>query len=46
MNMDDFMRKVLEVLPNAEFEEDRDGQLIIATGMWQNPETNLVEEMP
>ena len=29
--VDDFFKKCLEILPDAQFEEDNDGQLIIYT---------------
>jgi hypothetical protein len=34
MTMDDLMAQILEILPNAEFMEDRDsGEIVISTGL-------------
>lgn len=33
MTFDDLMRKVLAILPDAQLEEDNDGQIVIYTGM-------------
>jgi hypothetical protein len=34
MTMDDLMAQILEILPNAEFMEDKDsGEIVISTGL-------------
>lgn len=35
-------KKVLELFPDAEIEEDNDGQIIIYTGMMVAPENKIV----
>ncbi len=32
MTFDDLLRKILNILPDAQIEEDNDGQMIIYTG--------------
>jgi len=33
MTMDEFMKKVLEVVPDAEFGDDNEGQIVIYTNL-------------
>ena len=37
MTFDEALRKVLQIFPEATVEEDLDGQLLIFTGMKNNP---------
>lgn len=34
--MDQLMRKVLEIIPDAQFDEDNNGQIVIYTGLKQD----------
>lgn len=45
MKMNDLMVKVLEILPNALFDESVDGELIIATGFSVDKFDNLIDVM-
>jgi hypothetical protein len=40
---DDLFKKVLEILPNAIFDEDESGEITIATGFVSSKSGNLVE---
>jgi len=43
MTMNELMKKVLEILPSAMFEEGVEGEVIITTGMTENSEGDLVD---
>lgn len=43
MKMDELMQKVLEILPNAVFEEEIDGEVTISTRMTQDSKGDLVD---
>lgn len=47
MKMDEFMRKVLEVIPTAEFGEDNDGQIVVYTNLieWQGGEVVPLDDL-
>ena len=45
MNYNEMMRKVLEILPDAEVLEDNEGQLVIYSGLRIDPESDLLEEL-
>lgn len=40
---DDLFKKVLEILPNAIFDEDESGEITIATGFLSSESGDLVE---
>lgn len=46
MTTNEFMTKILEVLPNAWLGEDLDGELIIHTGLIEKEDGELVELEP
>lgn len=41
MTLDQLMEQILSVLPQAEFGEDSDGQIVIYTNMEEAPNGNL-----
>jgi hypothetical protein len=41
MNMSDLMSKILEILPNAVFGEEDNGEILIATGLVENKDGTL-----
>jgi len=45
MTLDELMQKVLEILPDASFGEDEEGQVIIYTNLQQTggPDVELLE---
>ena len=38
---DDLMRAILNILPNAELCEENDGQIVVYTGLMENPDSTL-----
>lgn len=45
MRFDEFMEKMLAAFPNAQVEEDNNGQLVIYTGLTETS-PGVVERMP
>jgi hypothetical protein len=44
MKMDELMDQILQILPNAVFgEESATGEIVIATGLTENPAGELVD---
>lgn len=46
LSMNDLMRMVIDILPNASFSEDADGQIVVHTNLQQvdpDPEQPLVD---
>jgi hypothetical protein len=44
MTMNELMEQILEILPNAVFgEEQATGEIVIASGLVENPAGNLVD---
>lgn len=43
MTLDELMKLVLPILPNAEFDEDADGQIIINTSLEEDARGDLRE---
>tara|TARA_R100000315_G_C5104217_1_gene59657 strand:+ start:254 stop:412 length:159 start_codon:yes stop_codon:yes gene_type:complete len=46
MTTNEFMTKILELLPNAWLGEDLDGELIIHTGLMEKEDGEVVELEP
>jgi hypothetical protein len=42
MTMNELMSKILEILPNAVFGEEDNGEILIATGLVETPSRELV----
>lgn len=42
-NLDNLMSKILSILPNAQFDEDNDGQIVIYTNLQQGKDGSLLE---
>jgi hypothetical protein len=43
MNMSDLMWKIFEILPNAVFGEEANGEILIATGLVENKDGTLTD---
>ncbi len=40
--LDDLMRVILDIIPDAVFDEESNGEIIISTGFMENRKGNLV----
>lgn len=43
MDMDELFRKILSILPNASFDEDNDGQIIIYTDKRESSDGEVID---
>lgn len=46
MSFHEFMERMISLYPNGIVSEGEQYELVVATGLYLNTETNLVEEMP
>lgn len=43
MTLDELIKKIVAIIPNAEFDEDNDGQIVIYTSLEEDARGNLRE---